>query len=53
VHIGDRASPAFTYDFNDELNEVHYSRTGEELRNVGLFVRLDAHQAHLFDVTPA
>ena len=53
VHIGDRASPAFTYDFNDELNEVHYSRTGEELRDVGLFVRLDAHQAHLFDVTPA
>ena len=53
VRTGERVSPTQQYDFNDELNEVHYPRSGEELRNIGLFVRLDSHQAHLFDVTPA
>jgi hypothetical protein len=28
-------------------------RSGEELHGIGLFVRLEAGHAHLFDVTPA
>jgi Alpha amylase, catalytic domain len=43
--------PAAHYNFYDELNEVAYARDGEELGKVGLFVRRDAFQAHLFDVT--
>lgn len=53
VRVGDRVSPGVQYQFNDELNEVVYPRDGKELHDVGLFVRLDAGQAHLFDVTPA
>jgi hypothetical protein len=43
--------PAAHYTFYDELNEVTYARDGQELRNLGLFVRRDPFQAHLFDVT--
>jgi len=53
VKLGQRASPAQQYKFNDELNEVVYPRGGQELHDVGLFVRLEAGQAHIFDVTPA
>ena len=53
VKLGNRASPGQQYKFNDVLNEVVYPRSGQELRDPGLFVRLDAGQAHLFDVTPA
>jgi hypothetical protein len=45
--------PAARYNFHDELNEVPYVREGEELRSIGLFVRLDPFQAHIFDVSPA
>jgi hypothetical protein len=45
--------PAAHYTFYDELNEVTYTRDGEELSNIGLFVRRDPFQAHLFDVTVA
>jgi len=51
VKLGDRVSPDRQYSFNDELNEVVYPRGGRELFDVGLFVRLDAGQAHLYDVT--
>jgi hypothetical protein len=53
VKLGDRVSPGQQYNFNDELNGVVYPRDGRELHDVGLFVRLDAGQAHLFDVSPA
>jgi len=53
VHLADRVSPAQNYTFNDELNNVRYDRSGQELHNLGLFVRRDAFQAHLFDITPA
>jgi glycosidase len=53
VRLGDRVSPAQQYVFYDELNEVRYDRTGDELYNVGLFVRLEGFQAHLFGITPA
>jgi hypothetical protein len=53
VHLADRVSPTQNYIFNDELNNVRYDRSGQELHNLGLFVRRDAFQAHLFDITPA
>jgi hypothetical protein len=43
--------PAAHYTFYDELSNLTYPRDGEELRNIGLFVRRDPFQAHLFDVT--
>ena len=53
VHLGDRVSPTQNYIFNDELNNVRYDRSGQELHGMGLFVRRDPFQAHLFDITPA
>jgi Alpha amylase, catalytic domain len=53
VHLADRVSPTQNYIFNDELNNVRYDRTGQELHNIGLFIRRDPFQAHLFDITPA
>jgi glycosidase len=53
VRLGDRVSRAQQYIFYDELNEVRYDRTGDELHNVGLFVRLEGFQAHIFNITPA
>ena len=53
VHLADRVSPSINYIFNDELNKVRYDRTGEELYNIGLFIRRDPFQAHLFDISPA
>jgi len=53
VHLGDRVSPGQNYVLNDELNDVRYDRSGAELHNIGLFIRLAAFQAHLFDLTLA
>jgi hypothetical protein len=53
VRLGDRVSPAQQYIFYDELNDVRYDRSGDELYNVGLFVRLEGFQAHIFSITPA
>lgn len=53
VHFGDRVSGQKEYVFHDELNDARYPRHGEELSGVGLFVRLNAFQAHLFEVTVA
>lgn len=53
VRLGDRASPARQYVFYDQLNEVRYPRSGDELHTIGLFIRLEGYQAHLFDVTSA
>ena len=44
--------PASHYAFHDELNEVTYQRDAQELATLGLFVRLNPFQAHLFDLTP-
>jgi hypothetical protein len=41
------------YIFYDELHDVRYPRKGKELRESGLFVRLEGFQAHLFDVSSA
>ena len=53
VRLGNRVSPTQQYVFHDVLNEHRYLREGQELSTIGLFVRLEAHQAHLFDVTPS
>ena len=39
--------------FHDELNDVRYPRSGDEIRRLGLFVRREAFQAHFFDVSSA
>jgi hypothetical protein len=53
VRLGDRVLPGREYIFFDELNGARYPRSGDELHNLGLFVRREGFQAHLFDVTPA
>jgi hypothetical protein len=53
VRLENRVSPAQQYVFYDELNEIRYDRTGDELHNAGLFVRLEGFQAHIFNITPA
>jgi hypothetical protein len=53
IRLGDRPLPAAEYVFHDELDDARYPRSGDELRRLGLFVRRDGFQAHLFDVSPA
>jgi alpha amylase-like protein len=53
VRLADTVSKTQQYIFYDQLNEVRYDRSGEELHDVGLFVRLEGFQAHIFDVTRA
>jgi hypothetical protein len=53
VKLGDRVSPPQQYVFHDQLNEERYLRRGDELHSIGLFVRREAGQAHLFDVKSA
>jgi hypothetical protein len=50
VHLADRVQSSKNYVFYDELNDVRYPRSGEELSNLGLFIRREAFEAHLFDV---
>jgi len=52
VQFGDRPLPAREYVFLDELHDVRYVRSADELRAPGLFVRREGYEAHLFDVTP-
>ncbi len=40
-----------SYNFHDHLDDKHYERDGGELVYPGLYVALEAHQAHLFRVT--
>jgi hypothetical protein len=53
LRLGDRVCAKQQYILFDELNEVNYPRSGEELYNVGLFIRREGFQAHIFDVTIA
>jgi len=53
VRLGDRVSPSQDYVFHDELNDARYPRSGKELHEAGLFVRLEGSQAHVFNITPA
>jgi hypothetical protein len=51
VRWSENTFPATHYTFYDELNDVKYGRDAAELNSVGLFVRLAAFQAHIFDIT--
>ena len=53
VNFGDRPLAAKEYVFYDELNDVRYNRSADELRSPGLFVRREGFDAHLFNVSPA
>ena len=50
VSFGDRPLAAKEYVFYDELNDLRYNRTADELRSPGLFVRREGFDAHLFNV---
>ncbi len=41
------------YVFWDQINDVKYPRSGKELHDLGLFVRRDRFEAHLFDISLA
>jgi hypothetical protein len=53
IRLRDRVSFTKVCVFYDQLNDVRYPRQGQELSDTGLFVRLDAFHAHMFDVTIA
>jgi hypothetical protein len=53
IHPGDRIAAGRQYRFNDQLNQAVYLRDGNELRSTGLYVRLEAFHAHLFEIAPA
>lgn len=51
IPLANRISPAKQYVFFDELNDVRYDRSGEELSRLGLYVRREGFQSHIFDIT--
>jgi glycosidase len=53
IHLGERIVPGRRYRFNDQLNQAVYLREADELRGPGLYVRLEAFHAHLFEIAPA
>jgi hypothetical protein len=53
IPLGGGVDAKAQYVFWDQANNVKYPRTGEELNSLGLFVRRDAFEAHLFDITTA
>ena len=52
VHLNNGVDFNSAYNFKDQLDGATYVREGAEIAQQGLFVRRDAYQAHLFDVTP-
>jgi hypothetical protein len=52
VRIPQGISSALQYTFLDQLHDVSYPRSGLEILQSGLYVRLDAFHAHVFSVTP-
>lgn len=53
LYLGERIVAGQNYRFNDQLNQVIYPRGGDELRGLGLYVRLEPFHAHLFDIAKA
>jgi hypothetical protein len=49
VALGDAADRGSHYLLSDQLNDVDYPRSGEELAG-GLYIRLEPGRAHIFDV---
>lgn len=52
VALGDALDPSARYLLSDQLNSAEYPRSGEELAS-GLFIRLEAGRAHVFDIRRA
>lgn len=52
IRLGDRADAARNYLCHDALNHADYERTGAELRDPGLFVRISPFDAQIFDIAP-
>ena len=51
IQIADEISPAMNYKLQDLLNDETYLRERDDLRNNGLYVRLNAYSAHIFSIT--
>ncbi|MFZ0640024.1 MAG: alpha-amylase family glycosyl hydrolase [Candidatus Acidiferrales bacterium] len=52
VRISEGISASQQYTFLDQLHDVPYPRSGAELAESGLYIRLDPFRAHLFALTP-
>jgi len=44
-------SPGKVYEFYDRYDGKHYEREGQELAWPGLYVALEGHQAHIFEIS--
>ncbi len=53
IRLGDRIAAGRQYVFADALNNNRYVRDADEIRNLGLYVRLEPFEADIFDITPA
>ena len=53
IAITEQIKTASNYQLQDLLTDTHYQRSGDDLRNHGLFVRLDGYNAHIFSITAA
>lgn len=51
VHFDQPMPAGKDYIFHDRLHDVRYPRSGDELLEKGLFVRLEGFQAHLFEIS--
>jgi len=51
IPLADEIKPALDYQLQDLLNDESYLRAGDELQSNGLYVRLNAHGAHIFSIT--
>lgn len=52
VQFSEGISASQEYNFLDQLHDAPYSRAGAEIAVSGLYIRLDAFGAHLFDIRP-
>ncbi len=53
IRLGDRIAAGRQYVFADVLNNNRYVRDADEIRNLGLYVRLESFEADIFDITLA
>jgi Alpha amylase, catalytic domain len=53
IRLSEPVASSQDYVLHDELDDVEYRRSAEELRGAGLFVRREGFQAHVFDVALA
>jgi hypothetical protein len=51
VHLNNGLAPGADYVFADQFDDTRYVRKSSEIAQQGLFVRREAYQAHIFDIT--